>query len=135
MGAFRRKWPGLSYGRGEDWHYVGEAGEPAFEADFSNAGSGIADLAFRLREAGVVDVIGVIDRNSFTPTVVCTFPEGYRPATGTSGFFAAIYVRSAVQYPVLAQINDSGALTVGDTTTGDRIYLNGSFFLNPASTP
>lgn len=55
MGVFRRQWPGVSYGRGEDWHYVGEVGEPAFLNGWTNV-TGEPKTAFRIRAAGAVDV-------------------------------------------------------------------------------
>lgn len=52
MAVFRRRWPGVSYGRGEDWHYVGEAGEPAFNSTWDNVSVDKYNLAFRIRETG-----------------------------------------------------------------------------------
>lgn len=65
---------------GEGWHYVGEAGEPAFENSWANVGtSGIPKLAFRIREAGIVDIQGTVTGGSSTNRIF-TLPEGYRPA-------------------------------------------------------
>ena len=50
MGVFRRQWPGVLR-PGEDWHYVGEAGEPAFQNSWDNAGGGEVSMAFRIRGA------------------------------------------------------------------------------------
>ncbi|MBX7161912.1 MAG: hypothetical protein K1X95_16615, partial [Acidimicrobiia bacterium] len=41
----------------DEWHYVGEAGEPAFLNSWSNW-AGNQKLSFRLREAGIVDIAG-----------------------------------------------------------------------------
>ena len=126
MGAFRRRWPGLSYGRGEDWHYVGEAGEPAFATGWSNS-TGNPKLAFRIRESGVVDVAGVVDASSAGATVF-TFPEGYRPdntAYGVSAFFKS----TGNAYPL--SVSTAGVLSfpppLSLTSSGVAIY--GSFFL------
>lgn len=81
MGAFRRRWPGLSYGRGEDWHYVGEAGEPAFDTSLVNAGTGCPHMAFRIREAGIVDLQGVLAGTMSSGGSIFTLPEGYRPSS------------------------------------------------------
>ena len=78
MGVFRRQWPGASYGRCEDWHYVGEAGEPAFQNSWDNAGGGEVSMAFRIREGGAVDLEGVVDGSAATLTTMFTLP----PATG-----------------------------------------------------
>lgn len=66
---------------GEDWHYVGEAGEPAFEAPWGNA-AGNPKLAFRIREAGVVDLHGVVTGGS-SGDPIFTLPVGYRPSNRT----------------------------------------------------
>lgn len=76
-----RRWPGLSYGRGEDWHYVGGGGEPAFTNSWANA-SGEMKLAFRVREAGVVDLHGVVSGGSSSNSIF-TLPANYRPDTAT----------------------------------------------------
>ena len=55
--ALRKRRPGLVYPVREDWHYVGEAGEPAFGTNWANAASD-RNLAFRIREMGVVDIQG-----------------------------------------------------------------------------
>ena len=67
---------------GEPWHYVGEAGEPAFENGWENV-PGDTNLAFRIREPGVVDLHGVVQ--SGTPgAAIFTLPEGYRPTADTA---------------------------------------------------
>lgn len=105
--VFRRRWPGLSYGRGEDWHYVGEAGEPAFENSWANSGGGLISLAFRIREAGIVDIYGVVEGG--TDLTVFTLPTGYRPSstsgsmpivTGSGGvLFMSVQADGAVRAP------------------------------------
>lgn len=108
MGAFRRRWPGLSYGRGEDWHYVGATDEPAFQNSWANV-SGLPKLAFRLREAGVVDIQGAISGGS--STVVFTLPEGYRPSS-LAGGSASGYVTGVGRVPVLVAVTDAGVVGV-----------------------
>ena len=155
MGVFRRQWPGVSYGRGEDWHYVGEAGEPAFGTDWIN-GATDNHLAFRIRETGVVDVQGFVE-NSAAPTapataVFFTLPVGYRPSADTYQGTAVIRTDVAADGPVVAPI---GITTTGDVVIVDidtdpiftthysgaysgvayRVTLQGQFFLVPASAP
>ena len=142
MGTFRRRWPGVSYGRGEDWHYVGEAGEPAFGGDWENVGSTWPALAFRLREAGVVDVVGVIAYVDTGGSEVFVAPDGYRPASGRMAF-----VQCYVKYTGSPQLHEAGVLSINDTgyvqisgpglTSGSSVvYVSGSYFLTPpASSP
>lgn len=134
MGAFRRRWPGLSYGRGEDWHYVGATDEPAFQNSWANA-SGLPKLAFRLREAGVVDIQGTV--KSGTAVTVFTLPEGYRPSS-LAGGSASGYITGVGRVPVQVGITTAGAVGVfvnpddsGDTYP-TRVYFGAlQVFLDP----
>lgn len=129
MGAFRRKWPGLSYGRGEDWHYVGATDEPAFESGWDNSAT-IADLAYRMREAGYVDIHGVIKATAGPPSpYVFTIPERYRPASGISPFMLAMHERSTTRTPTYAYISSAGAFTISGASgflTDDVVYVSGA---------
>jgi hypothetical protein len=49
--ALKKRRPGLVYPVWEDWHYVGETDEPAFENSWVNSGS-TKNLGFRTRETG-----------------------------------------------------------------------------------
>lgn len=129
MGAFRRRWPGLSYGRGEDWHYVGEAGEPAFENSWANLGGGGTKMAFRIREAGVVDLAGIIDASAASGTVIFTLPVGYRPSEKTPGFAVLIHPSTAD----LLRVSTSGAVELNTLPTSS-VYISGQFFLVPPGT-
>lgn len=132
MGAFRRRWPGVSYGRGEGWHYVGEAGEPAFENDWVNV-SGWPATAFRFREAGIVDVhFGVSDGTSQT---VFTLPEGYRPSddtmvSGLTVLYAALSPATDVNGGAV-RVETDGTVSL---TAVETVVLGGAvgfFFLDP----
>ena len=128
MGAFRRRWPGLSYGRGEDWHYVGDTGEPAFESGWSNAVSGSTALAFRLRAGGQVDMAGVVT-TAGPAAEVFYLPEGYRPTA--SAYVSYIRRRSATVTAQLLSIENSGAVAPNDIASGDVVFIYGSFFVIP----
>lgn len=132
--GFRRRWPGVSYGRGEDWHYVGESGEPAFENDWANV-STLPKLAFRLRASGIVDIQGTIENGtSFT---VFTLPEGYRPSTVTGASISA-FVTGTGRVSCLVSIQTSGYVSLFVETTGSGItypdqasFGSAQFFLTP----
>lgn len=109
----------------EEWHYVGKVGEPAFQNSWTNVGPGLPQLAFRIREAGVVDIQGTVD-NGASGTTIFTLPAGYRP--------------SAVSYAPLASldgsaknllIGSSGAVQAYFGTVGDAMYINVQVFLDP----
>lgn len=112
MGVFRRQWPGVSYGRGEDWHYVGGGGEPGFEHSWANA-SGEMKMAFRIREAGVVDLHGVVSGGSSSNSIF-TLPADYRPSTST---FAVFHTSATDAY---------GRLLIGTDGTVTPIFSAGS---------
>ena len=77
--TLRKRRPGLVYPTRDDWHYVGETDEPAFEESWVNEGAGQA-MAFRIRESGIVDIHGAVTGGG-TGSTVFTLPAGYRPAT------------------------------------------------------
>ena len=116
---------------GEDWHYVGEAGEPAFSTGWSNASSSYAAMAFRLRAGGVVDLVGYVATDGTGPSVF-TLPAGYRPTTGTSGMMPYIRLSGGTRAGRLLVVNDNGFVlpTDGDSA-GDSNYISGSFFIVP----
>lgn len=121
---------------GEDWHYVGDTDEPAFLNGWVNfGGANAAALAFRIREAGVVDIQGVIKDG--TNVTVFTLPEGYRPTT-------IVQVPITVRAP--STTNTSAGIMAVDTSGDVRVfYNNGSFpgtvfvygqvFLSPPAVP
>ena len=111
---------------GEDWHYVGEAGEPAFENSWGNL-SGDTAMAFRIRESGVVDLQGAVTGGS--PGVVFTLPAGYRPSQDTSVLAADTSGPNVVGIAVILQngsVIPSGSLA--------EVHVYGSFFLDPPLT-
>lgn len=115
-------------GQAEDWHYVGEAGEPAFATGWANIGSPEPALGFRLREAGVVDLAGAITSGVGAASALFTLPEGYRPS---SRAYVVIAVSDPAFSGTVLQIE-----TDGDVLTLDvhqEIYISGSFFLNTAA--
>lgn len=114
---------------GEDWHYVGEAGEPAFQNSWANLGSS-NKLAFRIREAGVVDVQGIITPGTLGATIF-TLPDGYRPTSSSSSFFPITGVTAAPAYIAgRLVVAPSGAVTSSTLGTPTTLHVAGQFFLN-----
>lgn len=115
----------------EDWHYVGDTDEPAFATGWSNVSSSFPALAFRLREAGVVDIVGAVTTNG-TGSALFTLPVGYRPASSTMAIVPYIRQRSAVKSGQLLTITDAGIVTPTDGGVASDInYIGGSYFLIP----
>lgn len=149
--ATKRWWPGISYGRGEDWHYVGESGEPAWAdlgsgAAWENSGASF-NLAFRVREAGVVDIQGTVAALADPPIhgVLFYLPTGYRPTVTT---YAPIWAETTdvdgVPAVLLIQADGQVAIQSGADdpypTPGNTAALRGAIiacqlFLDPADAP
>lgn len=132
--GFRRRWPGVSYGRGEDWHYVGESGEPAFENSWANA-SGLTAAAFRIREAGVVDLHFAVQDG--TSPKIFTLPEGYRPSNITGPYVGLDVTLSPLSEQAIGVgIRADGDVVLDMMPSGDAVTFAGFFFLDPpAATP
>ncbi len=125
MAGLRKRRPGLVYPVYDDWHYVGESGEPAFEHSFTNL-SGTTMMAFRLRESGVVDIQGVIQGGS-TGNSIFELPESHRPSK------AARYTASTTGPLGTAAItiNTGGGVVVVFSGTPTALLVSGQFFLDP----
>lgn len=149
--GFRRRWPGVSYGRGEDWHYVGAAGEPAWTqvagVDSWTNNQGNYNLGFRKREAGIVDIQGIIRAVADPPSgaYVFTLPVGYRPSAAAINVAAGLTTASkGVVVEVI--VRDDGKVAIFEAATDPypapgnadalmRVTLNLQVFLNPADAP
>ena len=151
--TLRRRRPGLVYPVNEDWHYVGEAGEPAFGTGWENNQSDY-NLAFRVREAGIVDIQGFIRVTSPPASTVDVFtlPVGYRPS---SVFLDSVGGYTAPNPPTIGQkhvlvtvaVGTDGAVSIYDATDAAypvfgnttqplrEVVLTLQVFLNPADAP
>lgn len=120
---------------GEGWHYVGEAGEPAFTNSWTNATSGIPKLAFRIRETGVVDLQGVVQHSGTSAKAIFTLPTGYRPSGRAYITVTGVDTGGGLPVPGRSgwlEISTAGVVTpvmfAGDA---DYITIAGQFFLVP----
>lgn len=132
MGMSVEGW--ASVAAGEDWHYVDGAGEPALNADFAAAGTPWPAPAFRLREAGIVDLAGTVTGVTGGGIELFTLPAGYRP--NEQAFVVGLMEIPATSWtPILVVVNDNGDVTFGGPTpaTGDVVYFAGSIFLDTAA--
>lgn len=114
---------------GEDWHYVGESGEPAFQNSWENSGGNPA-LAFRIREAGIVDIQGTIVSGA-NGSVVFTLPEGYRPSANV--FLPAFNFSPSAAYVVVGE--NGGVSCYYNGISGLAKVVYGQLFLNPPDVP
>ena len=114
----------------DGWHYVGEAGEPAFDMSVSPA-VGYSLPAFRLREAGIVDIVAGVVLSEDGGTLF-TLPADYRPSAAFV-FPLAKYTTGGGLAPSYGSVNTSGNVAVenGEAFNTDVFWINLSFFLLP----
>lgn len=120
------EWPGSEVD--QTWHYVGESGEPAFGSGWANV-TGLSKLAFRAREAGVVDIHGVIEPGIFGG-VIFTIPAEYRP-TEVAWFVAAGIDGSDNGHVAVFAVNAAGDVIVTADASVVRVIVSGQYFLDP----
>lgn len=118
---------------GEGWHYVGSGGgEPAFENSWANV-SGATATAFRIREAGAVDLF--IGGAVGSAAAVFTLPAGYRPSADSPAAGAGYAVGGAT-HDVLVSVAAAGTVSVLYPVGSTTVTFAGSFWLDPpAVTP
>lgn len=118
---------------GEGWRYVGDSGEPAFENDWSNEGS--ADLAFRYREPGIVDISGVVKNTTAASTAtIFTLPEGYRPTSGAFPNASGQTAANTNAVPVVLSVGADGQVSatrgLGAPGAVQFVYFSPQVFIN-----
>lgn len=112
---------------GEDWHYVGESGEPAFTGGWANV-AGFNKMAFRLREAGVVDLAGVVEGGATFP--VFTLPEEYRPDNvSLLSITGEVSPGGTMSAGILYALPSGDVMGYRVPTDHNRMYIFGQFFL------
>lgn len=126
---------------GEDWHYVGDTDEPAFGVGWDNAESAWFNLAFRIREAGVVDILGVVENTTDPTYSVFTLPSGYiptnlvyAPCIGESTPTGGTTQACALRVDDLGQVNVLRVVS-GSLAVPQLVYINAQIFLSPPVTP
>ena len=114
---------------GAGWHYVGEAGEPAFNSTWANI-STLPKLAFRRREAGVVDLQGTVTpgASAVTGTAIFTLPEGYRPSVKSYIPIVAHTIAPANEGCYLI-VGADGVVTPNYTLTTPQLFIYAQIFL------
>lgn len=150
--TLRRRRPGLVYPVNEDWIYVGDTGEPDWYDPGSgdaweNASSAEFGLAFRLREAGIVDIEGNILATSDPPSNASVFqlPVRYRPSSLFIGTSTGATTGGDL-VPIKVAVYESGFVGVlqanidpypvpGGTDALASVALALQVFLTPSSAP
>ena len=115
---------------GEDWHYVGATDEPAFQNDWANI-STLPKLAFRRREAGVVDVQGTVQATgagAVSGAAIFTLPEGYRPSVKSYIPIVAHTIAPANEGCYLI-VGADGVVTPNYTLTTPQLFIYAQIFL------
>jgi len=113
---------------GEDWHYVGAAGEPAFASGYANAGGGTSKTAFRIREGGAVDLY--IGATAGPGATVFTLPEGYRPSSDTLASGSGYSFGGSSDSIAVAVLTDGSVQPIVPASTTVEVFT-GQFWLTP----
>jgi len=98
----------------DKWHYVGAAGEPAFENSWVNYAGGFNNAAFRKLLNGDVQVRGLVKLGTMIANIF-TFPVNYRPINS--------YIVIGVSYLTWADlrvVNTGGVIA----NTGSNGYIS-----------
>lgn len=101
----------------EDWHYVGDAGEPAFEnswVNYDDTGATQTRVAFYRDPLGVVRLKGLC-KNGTDGATIFTLPAGYRPPATDLRF--PVITDSAIAFSV---VSGDGAVSA----TGSVVLLD-----------
>lgn len=117
------------------WHFVGNAGQPAFGTGWSNYGHGCANLAFR-REGDKVLVNGVVTPGAGVQPILFQLPSPFTGLTATQGFvgidgtsgITCLWQADASVSP--AEILFLSPAAGGGPVAGDPYYIDGEYSLN-----
>ncbi len=150
--ALRKRRPGLVYPVYEDWHYVGDTGEPDWYDPgggdaWENANATVYNLGFRIRETGILDIQGSIVATSDPPdsSFVFTLPAGYRPASRFEDSATGTTTGSH-KVPILIAVYSTGLVEIatadvdpypvpGGTDALANVSIALQVFLTPTSAP
>src|ERR1043166_2218946 len=101
-----------SGGVGEQWHYVGDSGEPAYGTGWSGYASPYGGIRFK-RTADLVIVQGLAQGTASNTNPIFTLPSGFRPYADASRTKILIYGcignASSVYYNFDVRIDTEGA--------------------------
>lgn len=107
----------------EEWHYVGNPGEPAFQGAWVNASAPYDSLGFMLDADGFVHLKGAVTGGS-TSSVVFTLPASYCPPATIK---IAIIQQSSADSCTIAT---NGNVTLPGAVAGNIFHLNFRFRIN-----
>jgi hypothetical protein len=117
-------------GRSESgWHYVGAAGEPAFEhswVNYSAIGAGFTNARFCCRD-GVVFIEGLVKSGTLGSNAaasIFTLPAGYRPDATTDALLFAV---SANVGAARLDVNGAGAIYCQTPSANGFLAINVSY--------
>jgi len=105
----------------EDWHYIGDDGEPAFNNNWVNRGNEPA--AYYKDPFGRVHLKGNLEGSASNNTIAFTLPEGYRPDNKQE--FATVVTTTDAHNTVTVQA-DGDVIIYGGSTNG--AHLDGVSF-------
>lgn len=113
----------------EGWHFVGTAGEPAFQNSFVVNGN-IA-MRFRKTPAGVVEIQGDVTSTAADDTIVFTLPVGYRPDVVMLGGLLITNAVAGAYYT----IGTDGTVKLHRISSSNQVFLRASFWVGQTTFP
>jgi hypothetical protein len=85
-GALTGSYPNPLIAPAEPVHVVGAAGQPQFDVDWTNVGSGFQPAGFYKDPFGTVHLQGDVQRTTGTDATIFQLPAGYCPVGGIEDF-------------------------------------------------
>ena len=114
-GALAGSYPNPLIAPAEPVHLVGAAGQPQFDADWTNVNSGFQPAGFYKDPFGTVHLQGDVQRTAGNDATIFQLPPGYCPVGGIEDFPA--YGDGGTAAGVAVRSSDCSVVFVAGTTT------------------
>jgi len=118
----------------EAWRYIGDPGQPTFNANWADSFSGEGRTRFFKDEMGNVHIVGQPIKNTAVAfgDIIFTLPAGYRPLNGWTYYIVPMWTGIGYPIPSAIAIRENGEVSyAGDTAgqdSGTRFSLDPIIF-------
>lgn len=114
-GGLTGSYPNPAIAPAEPVRLIGTPGQPAFDVDWTNVGSGFQPAGFYKDAFGTVHLQGDVQRTTGTDATIFQLPAGYCPSGGIEDFPA--YGDGGTAAGVAVRSSDCSVVFVAGTTT------------------